>query len=138
MDCIPWAPWTRIFCCCWSLPYCNSGILSSYGHLLDNYYLYILRLLDCGSRSCHSCGIFSFDCCIYFPYRLLVIASSCYYTRLRHLRICLLCPFNPKTVLGLILPISSTRSPRRNPSVKASIARSSKTSTAEFLMMLHL
>jgi hypothetical protein len=43
-----------------------------------------------------------------------------------------------KTVLGLILPISSTRSPRRNPSVKASIARSSKTLTAEFLMMLHL
>jgi hypothetical protein len=43
-----------------------------------------------------------------------------------------------KTVLGLILPISSTRSHHRNPSVKASIARSSETSTVEFLMMLHL
>jgi hypothetical protein len=42
------------------------------------------------------------------------------------------------TVLGLILPISSTRSPRRNPSVKALIALSSETSTAEFSMMLHL
>jgi hypothetical protein len=45
---------------------------------------------------------------------------------------------NSDTVLGLIRPISSTRSPRRNPSVKASIALSSKTSTAEFLMMLYL
>jgi hypothetical protein len=67
MDCIPWAPWTRIFCCCWSLPYHNCGILNSCGHLLNNYCLYILRLLDCGSHSCHSFGIFSFDCCIYFP-----------------------------------------------------------------------
>jgi hypothetical protein len=42
------------------------------------------------------------------------------------------------TVFGLILPISLTRSPRRNPSVIASIALSSKTLTVEFLMMLHL
>jgi hypothetical protein len=42
------------------------------------------------------------------------------------------------TVFGLILPISSTRSPRRNPRVKASIALSSETSTAEFLIILHL
>jgi hypothetical protein len=42
------------------------------------------------------------------------------------------------TVFGLILPISSTRSPRCNPSVKASIALSSETSTADFLIMLHL
>jgi hypothetical protein len=41
-------------------------------------------------------------------------------------------------VFGLILPISLTRSPRRNPSVKASIALSSETSTAKFLIMLHL
>jgi hypothetical protein len=42
------------------------------------------------------------------------------------------------TVFGLILPISSTRSPRRNPSVKALIALSSETSTVEFLIMLYL
>jgi hypothetical protein len=42
------------------------------------------------------------------------------------------------TVLGLIHPISSTKSPRRNPSVKASIALSSETLTAIFLIMLHL
>jgi hypothetical protein len=42
------------------------------------------------------------------------------------------------TVFGLILPISSTRSPRRNPSMKASIALLSETSTAEFLIILHL
>jgi hypothetical protein len=42
------------------------------------------------------------------------------------------------TVFGLILPISLTRSPRLNPTMNASIALSSKTSTAEFLMMLHL
>jgi hypothetical protein len=99
IDCIPWDLWTRIFCCCWSLLYRNYGILSSCSHLLDNYFLYIPRLLDCGSRSCHSCGIFAFDCCIYFPYRLLVIASFCYYTRLRHLRIYLLCPLAQKLSL---------------------------------------
>jgi hypothetical protein len=42
------------------------------------------------------------------------------------------------TVIGLICPISSTRSPHHNPSVKASIALSSETSTADFLIMLHL
>jgi hypothetical protein len=42
------------------------------------------------------------------------------------------------TVFGLIMSISSTRSPRRNPSMKASIALSSETLTAEFLIMLHL
>jgi hypothetical protein len=42
------------------------------------------------------------------------------------------------TIFILILPISSTRSPRRNPSVKAFIALSSETLTAEFLIMLHL
>jgi hypothetical protein len=42
------------------------------------------------------------------------------------------------TVFGLILPISLTRSPHRSPSVKASSALSSETSTAEFLIMLHL
>jgi hypothetical protein len=36
------------------------------------------------------------------------------------------------TIFGLILPISSTRSPHRNPSVKASIALSSETSTDDF------
>jgi hypothetical protein len=56
MDCIPWAPWIGIFCYCWSLPYRNCGILSSCGHLFDNYCLCIMRLLDCGSRSCHSSG----------------------------------------------------------------------------------
>jgi hypothetical protein len=42
------------------------------------------------------------------------------------------------TIFGLILPISSTRSPRLSPTMNASIALSSETSTAEFLMMLHL
>jgi hypothetical protein len=45
---------------------------------------------------------------------------------------------NSNTVLGLIRPISLTRSPHRNPSVQASIALSSETSNAEFLIMLHL
>jgi hypothetical protein len=44
---------------------------------------------------------------------------------------------NSDTVLGLIRPISSTRSPRRNPSVHASIALSSETTNVEFLIMLH-
>jgi hypothetical protein len=42
------------------------------------------------------------------------------------------------TVFGLILPISSTRSLRLNPMMNASIALSSETSTAEFLIRLHL
>jgi hypothetical protein len=41
------------------------------------------------------------------------------------------------TVFGLILPISSTRSLRLNPIMNASIALSSETSTAEFLIRLH-
>jgi hypothetical protein len=41
-----------------------------------------------------------------------------------------------ETVLGFILPISSTRSERRSPAEKASIALSSETSSAEFLMTL--
>jgi hypothetical protein len=45
---------------------------------------------------------------------------------------------NSDNVLGLICPISSTRSPRRNPSVMVSIALSSETSTIEFLIMIHL
>jgi hypothetical protein len=45
---------------------------------------------------------------------------------------------NSDSVLGMICPISSTRSPHRNPSVKTSIALSLETSTAEFFMMLHL
>jgi hypothetical protein len=44
---------------------------------------------------------------------------------------------NSATVFGLIRPISSTRSARRNPNVKASTALSSESSTAEFFMMLH-
>jgi hypothetical protein len=40
------------------------------------------------------------------------------------------------TIFGLSLPISLTRSPHHNTSVNASIALSSKTSTAEFLIML--
>jgi hypothetical protein len=82
MDYNPWTPSIGIFCCCRSLPYHSCGILSFYGHLLDNYCLCILWLLGCGSRSC---GIFFFDCCICFPYRLLVIMSSCYCTSLHHL-----------------------------------------------------
>jgi hypothetical protein len=42
------------------------------------------------------------------------------------------------TVFGLILPISSTKSLRLNPMMNASIALSSETSTAEFLIRLHL
>ena len=42
------------------------------------------------------------------------------------------------TVFGLILPISSTRSLRLNPMMNASIALSSETLTAEFLIRLHL
>jgi hypothetical protein len=40
------------------------------------------------------------------------------------------------TVLGLSLPISSTRSDRQSPSAKVSIARSSETFSAEFFIML--
>jgi hypothetical protein len=40
------------------------------------------------------------------------------------------------TVFGLVLPISSTRSERRRPLEKASIALSSETSSAEFLITL--
>jgi hypothetical protein len=40
------------------------------------------------------------------------------------------------TVMGLGLPISSTRSDRRSPSAKASIARSSEIFSAEFFIML--
>jgi hypothetical protein len=100
MDCIPWIPWTGTFWYCWSLLCRSCGILSSCGHLLDNYCLCMPRLLGYGSRSCHSCGIFSIDCCIYFPYRLLVIMSSCYYTCLRRLRTYLLCPLAP--ILSLV------------------------------------
>jgi hypothetical protein len=39
---------------------------------------------------------------------------------------------NSATVVGLVLPISSARSERRRPAEKASIARSSETSSAEF------
>jgi hypothetical protein len=42
------------------------------------------------------------------------------------------------TIFGLILPISSTRSLRLNPIMNVSIALSSETSTAEFLVRLHL
>jgi hypothetical protein len=41
------------------------------------------------------------------------------------------------TIFGLIRPIPSTRFAHRSPTVKASIALLSDTSTAEFLMMLH-
>jgi hypothetical protein len=41
------------------------------------------------------------------------------------------------TIVGLVLPISSTRSERRSPAEKASIAHSSETSSAEFLITLH-
>jgi hypothetical protein len=44
---------------------------------------------------------------------------------------------NSDTGFSLIRPISSTRSAHRSPIVKASIALSSETSTAEFLIMLH-
>jgi hypothetical protein len=44
---------------------------------------------------------------------------------------------NSDTVLGLVLPNSSTRSEQRRPAEKASIARSSKMSSAEFFIMLH-
>jgi hypothetical protein len=44
-----WTPSIGIFCCCRSLPYHSYGILSSYGHLLDNYCLCILWLISCGS-----------------------------------------------------------------------------------------
>src|SRR5215207_5646805 len=40
-------------------------------------------------------------------------------------------------VLGLVLPKSSTKSPRRIPATNASIARSSDISSAEFLIMFH-
>jgi hypothetical protein len=42
------------------------------------------------------------------------------------------------TIFGLILPISLTKSLRLNPMMNASIALSSETSTAEFLIRLHL
>jgi hypothetical protein len=45
---------------------------------------------------------------------------------------------NSDTVFGLIRPIFSTRFARRSTIVNASIALSSETSTAEFLIMLHL
>jgi hypothetical protein len=67
-----------------------------------------------------------------------VTASFYCYMHLLYRQICLLYPSTHITVLGLIHPISSNRSPRRNLSVKVSIALSSETSTAEFLMMLHL
>jgi hypothetical protein len=44
----------------------------------------------------------------------------------------------PDTIFGLILPISSTRSPRLNPIINVSITLSSETSTAEFLIRLYL
>jgi hypothetical protein len=64
--------------------------------------------------------------------------SICCCTHLLHLRICLQYPLNLTLFFGLILPISLTRSPRLNPSMNASIALSSETSTTKFLMMLHL
>jgi hypothetical protein len=44
---------------------------------------------------------------------------------------------NSYTVLGFVLPNSSTRSEWRRPAKKASTARSSETSSAEFLIILH-
>jgi hypothetical protein len=41
------------------------------------------------------------------------------------------------TVLGLVLPITSTKSERRSLSTKASIAHSLETSSAKFFIMLH-
>jgi hypothetical protein len=43
---------------------------------------------------------------------------------------------NSDIVLGLVLPISSTKSEWRSPSTKASIAHSSEMSSAEFFIML--
>jgi hypothetical protein len=62
----------------------------------------------------------------------------CCCTHLLHLQICLLYPLDLILFFGLILPISSTRSPRLSPTMNASIALSSETLTAKFLIMLHL
>jgi hypothetical protein len=111
--------------------------LCSCGHLLGSFSLCILRLLDYGSRSYHSCGTFASNCYICSLCRLWVTVSSCCDRRLRRPRIYLLCPLILLPFCGLIHPISSTRSAHRNPIMKASIALLSETLTAEFLMMLH-
>jgi hypothetical protein len=94
MGCILEVPLTETFCYFCSLLFRSCGILSFYGHLLDNYCLYIPWLLGCESHSCCNCEISSFGRRICFPCRLLVIVFVCCCTHLCRLQICLLYPLD--------------------------------------------
>jgi hypothetical protein len=99
-DCIPLILLAEIAYCSLSLLCCYCGTLNFCGHLLGRCSICILRLLDYGSCSYHSCKIFTADCYTCFLCRLQVTSSFCFGKRLCHPRICLLCP--------LILPLFLT------------------------------
>jgi hypothetical protein len=89
-----WVLLSEIFCCSHSLLFHSCGIPRFFGRFLDKHCLCTPRLLGCGSRSCHNCGISSFGHCTCFLCRLLVIVFICCCTHLHYLQICLLYPLN--------------------------------------------
>jgi hypothetical protein len=94
MGCTLWVLLSEIFCCFRSLLFRSYDALSFDGRSLDSYCLCTLRLLGCGSRSCHNCEISSFGLHICFLYHPLVIAFICCCTRLLRLRTCMLYPLD--------------------------------------------
>jgi hypothetical protein len=107
------------------------GIL--YSRFLPRLPFHILRLLGCVLRGHPRCETCTFACLLY---RLLASAPF-YCCKSSPSANLLAISINSDTVLGFVLPNSSTRSEQRRPAEKASTARSSETSSVEFFIILH-
>jgi hypothetical protein len=121
-------------CCCPSHLCYHCATRCFGGHHFDSCSLYTLRLLGCESRSCRNCRIIASGWCTCSACHFRVIEFSCFDMHPLCLWICFLHPCSV-TVFGLIRPISSMKSARRSPCVKASIALSLDTSSTEVLII---
>jgi hypothetical protein len=78
MGCTLWVLLSEIFCWSRILLFRSYAIPSFCGRSPGNYCLCTLRLLGCGSRSYHNCGISSFGHRIYFLCHRQVTVFVCY------------------------------------------------------------
>jgi hypothetical protein len=112
--------------------FCLGTLYSRFLPCLPFRILWLLGCILCGHPRCETCAF------AYLLYRLLVNAPFYCCKRLLHRQICFAISINFDTILGLVLPNSSTRSEQRRPAKKHLLPARQRRILWSFFIILHL